>query len=427
MSTVVAPFVACDLDGFRVLRGRERDEEFMVVEREIRRLQAIQASRVRVVETSGSFGDDRFLSITAWVQGVTNCARPTASFVVRTGRLLADMPVLGVAAAAGAVGPDQLRLLGRLHANDRCRSQLPEFDQILTDAAMALTLRRFRQVCAHWEGYADPDGTHADHQASRQNRSIRFATDGAGFKLAVEGDALTGEMIREIVDAHEQAEYLTDVAERAAKYGANASEYPLARTAKQRQHDAFVNAIIKGAGTTTATGVAPVVNIVCTENVLKDAIREYLGATPNTPEDVPVSERFRLCETVSGAPVSNRDLAIAALLGHIRRVVVDSAGRVIDLGRRQRLFTGAAREAVLLAGNSCTWPGCDEHSYNLHIDHMSAWAQLKGSTSPHNGAPMCAKHNHAKHHSKITVKRDETGWHHYRPDGTEIAPRNGAP
>ena len=425
MSTTFVSFVPCDLDGFRVLRGQERDEEFMAVEREIRRLQAIQTSRVRVVETSGSYGDDQFLNITSWVQGVTNASRPTASAVVRTGRLSADMPILGAAVAAGTVGPDQLRLLGRLHANDRCRPQLPEFDQIMADAATTLTLRRFRQVCTHWEGYADPDGNHADHETSRKNRSIRFSTHGTGFGLQVEGDALTGEMIREIVDAHKQAEYLTDIADRAAKHGANAGEHPLARTGRQRRHDAFVNAIIKGSGTTESGGVSPVVNIVCTENVLQDAIREYLGATPATAQDVPVSARFRLCETVSGAPVSNRDLALAALIGHIRRVVVDSTGRVIDLGRRKRLFTGAAREAVLLTGNSCSWPGCDEHSYNLHIDHMSAWATLKGSTSPHNASPMCAKHNHAKQHSKTTVKRDETGWHHYRPDGTEIAPRPG--
>ena len=425
MSTTFASFAPCDLDGFRVLRGRQRDEEFMAVEREIRRLQAIQVSRVRVVETSGSFGDDQFLNVTSWVQGVTNAARPTAVGVVRTGRLLADMPILAAAVTSGAVGTDQLRLLGRLHANDRCRPQLPEFDQILTDAACLVTLRRFRQVCNHWEEYADPDGNHANHEASRKNRSVRFSQVGTGFILTVEGEALSGETIKEIVDAHAEAEYLIDIAERLAKYGANASEYPLARTGMQRRHDAFVNAIIKGAATTESGGVTPVVNIVCTENVLKNAIREYMGASPQTADDLPVSERFRLYETVSGAPVSNRDLAIAALIGHIRRVVVDSTGRVIDLGRRQRLYTGAAREAVLLAGNTCSWPGCDDHTYNLHIDHISAWARLKGSTSPHNAAPMCAKHNQAKEHTKITVKRDETGWHHYRAAGTEIAPRNG--
>ena len=261
MSIACALFVACGLDDFRVLRGRERDEEFLATEREIRRLQGVQACRVRVVETSGSFGDDQFLNITAWVQGVLNAARTTAAAVVRTGRLLADLPLLADAVVSGAVGPDQLRLLGRLHANDRCRPQLPEFDNILSDAARLLTLNQFRRVCTHWEEYADPDGNHADHEASRQNRSVRFAQVGTGFTLSAEGDALTGETLRTLVDAHAETEYLIDVADRLAKYAERANEHPLARTGTQRRFDAFVKLIINHTETTTeAGGVTPVVN-----------------------------------------------------------------------------------------------------------------------------------------------------------------------
>ena len=39
---------------------------------------------------------------------------------------------------------------------------------------------------------------------------------------------------------------------------------------------------------------------------------------------------------------------------------------------------------------------------------------------------MCGPHNRAKHTAKftVTVTGNHTGWHHHRPDGTEIAPRN---
>ena len=36
---------------------------------------------------------------------------------------------------------------------------------------------------------------------------------------------------------------------------------------------------------------------------------------------------------------------------------------------------------------------------------------------------MCPRCNRAKHASQITVRRDQTGWHYHRRDGTEIAPR----
>ena len=134
------------------------------------------------------------------------------------------------------------------------------------------------------------------------------------------------------------------------------------------------------------------------------------------------SHRFRICETTTGAPVNPRDLAIAALAGHIRRITIDPTGRITNLGRRQRLFTGAAREAILLMGPQCTYPGCNR-TIGLHIDHLQEWARNNGTTDITNGGPTCPQHNNAKHTNTTTVTRDETGWHHHRTDGTEIAPR----
>jgi hypothetical protein len=112
----------------------------------------------------------------------------------------------------------------------------------------------------------------------------------------------------------------------------------------------------------------------------------------------------------------------AALIGHIRRVVFDTAGVVIDLGRRKRLFTGGARDAVFLADRWCIWPGCDLRSGRCQTDHTQPWATSNGPTSPNNGGPACARHNRWKQHGYRT-QRDPTGnWHTYRPDGTEIGP-----
>ena len=134
-----------------------------------------------------------------------------------------------------------------------------------------------------------------------------------------------------------------------------------------------------------------------------------------------------MCQTASGAPVDPHDLVVAALIGRVRRVVTDKAGRVIDLGRTSRFFTGAAREAVLLSGDRCCWPGCEHRGEFIQIDHLTPFngpgGGGGGETNPLNGGPMCGTHNRKKHSGRFTVIRDETGWHHYRPDGTEIAPR----
>ena len=87
------------------------------------------------------------------------------------------------------------------------------------------------------------------------------------------------------------------------------------------------------------------------------------------------------------------------------------------LGRKQRLFTGSAREAALLQGTRCFWPGCGRP--RTHIDHTIDW-QHHGPTDPANAGPGCPRHNRHKNHG-YTVWRDEHGrWHTIRPDDTEI-------
>jgi hypothetical protein len=409
------------VDEFMFLSGQARDAAFMSTEREIRRLQALQAGRIRHTETTCGFVDDAFHSVISWLQAVTNVARGTASFRVGVARLLEDMPRLAAAVAEGRVGDDQLRLLVRLHTNDRCRPHLADSDALLTGHAASLTLRDFREVCQRWESWADPDGTQRDHELSHQNRSVKLSQTDAGFVLTAQGSAAAGEELDKIIRAHEQAEYETDIAERADLHGDQAHVFPLARTGRQRRFDAFQAVMLKGAATDQAGHVATTVNLVTTPENLNRVIRAYLGG--DTALDAP-SDRLRLCETVNGTPVSDRELLIAALTGQIRRVITDSAGRVIDLGRRQRLFTGAAREAVKLFGDRCCWPGCEHNLGDMHLDHLEAFA-TNGTTDPNNAAVMCPAHNQAKEHHKIRVKRDETGWHHYRRDGTEITPRDG--
>ena len=105
--------------------------------------------------------------------------------------------------------------------------------------------------------------------------------------------------------------------------------------------------------------------------------------------------------------------------GQVRRVVVDSAGVVINMGRRRRLFTGNAREAILLQSSRCVVAGCATPIHRCQADHLTEWGR-HGPTDGANGAPVCGRHNRLKN-SGYRVHRDDQGfWHTYRPDGTEI-------
>jgi hypothetical protein len=92
---------------------------------------------------------------------------------------------------------------------------------------------------------------------------------------------------------------------------------------------------------------------------------------------------------------------------------------VVEIGRRQRLFTGALREAVMLHSTRCIWPGCWRPTSQCQADHLLPHVN-DGPTCAANGGPLCGCHNRFKTRG-YTTHRDHHGhWHHYRPDGTEI-------
>jgi hypothetical protein len=281
-----------------------------------------------------------------------------------------------------------------------------------------LEYAEFDKVCQRWHAHADPDGTHRDHVEARAGRGITIRRHGAGFQMLIRGDAESGAVFEEILTEHAEAEFLTDVAVRAAEHGDDADNHPLARTAAHRLYDALHTALLKAAGTTDTTERLPLVVIHATQHVLSNGIRTLFGQ-PTIDEP---SERLRLCETASGAPVDPVHAAVAALIGRVQYIVSDPNGVPIKLGRKSRLFVGAARKAVLLMGDQCIRAACGIRGPSIQIDHLDPWT-MTGLTDADNGAAMCGPHNRDKHAYRITCKRDETGWHHYRPDGTEIAPR----
>src|SRR3546814_3940954 len=122
------------------------------------------------------------------------------------------------------------------------------------------------------------------------------------------------------------------------------------------------------------------------------------------------------------------DVLASALVGHVRRVVVDSRGTVTDLGARQRPFTGSARAAALLqallrspGGLGCLWPGCDAHGGCLQVDHRDP-ARNHGPTDVDNSDAYCGFHNRIKENGYRPERRPDGSWIIHRPDGAPITP-----
>jgi hypothetical protein len=135
-------------------------------------------------------------------------------------------------------------------------------------------------------------------------------------------------------------------------------------------------------------------------------------------DPTPLVSRLR-CETGDGVLLDPDTVMQVVLEGFVRFVIHDDEGLPIRWGRERRLFTGAAREAVMSLSHRCTNAGCRVRSSRCEADHRIPWSE-GGATDADNGGPRCRRHNRLRNHG-FTVHRDRHGhWHTYRPDGTEI-------
>ncbi len=237
------------------------------------------------------------------------------------------------------------------------------------------------------------------------------------------GTPLQAEEMRAIFDRYVEVEFERDRAERDRLHGPDAPSDLLHRTDAQRRFDALL-AMTRSSASAEGSPVAaaPVVlNIIADElTVRHDLALHGLAQIPDDSDRGDIDLRRR--ETADGTPLIPDDIVLAALDGHVRRVVRDSAGVVIDWGRKRRLFSGPAREAAMFSATGCTRPGCLVHRRFSQVDHLREWDD-GGRTDQNNAGPACQHDNRAKHALGIEVRRTPDGylnWH--RRDGTFIAP-----
>ncbi|MEM1335376.1 MAG: DUF222 domain-containing protein, partial [Actinomycetota bacterium] len=321
-------------------------------------------------------------------------------------RFLERAPQWKQAFADGLVAIAQVEAMARTAANPRIADVELDgvLDDLLADAQRDGHDEFVRKVRA-WERLIDHDGTRADHAALRGRRRVSLRPrENGGWRLTGTLDDLAGAEVAEVLAYFADAEWRTDqLLDR---------DDPRRRTSDQQHADALVAMANTAAVADPAIRRAnPTVNVLIDETSL-DAALHGDRVHPSAYRDVTV-------RTQRGQALHPDDVINAALVGHVRRVVYDSRGVVTDLGRRSRLFTGAARDAVMLTATSCVWAGCDRPVAWCDADHSQSWA-AHGATVPRNGAPLCRAHNLHKEHG-YRVHRDNTGtWHTHRPDGTEI-------
>ena len=121
--------------------------------------------------------------------------------------------------------------------------------------------------------------------------------------------------------------------------------------------------------------------------------------------------------TDSGENLSAATLRRMACDAEIIPTVLNSKGRVIDVGRRTRRVSEALRCVLIARDGGCVWPGCDAPPSRCDAHHIKHWAD-GGLTNADNLALLCHRHHILLHEGRHRLKRVDDAWVVLKPDGT---------
>ena len=414
---------------FERMEPEDRDSLFGFALREFYRALAVVLGLVDSSDRNGFYKEDGHRSNRAWIQAAGNTSGQDASWLVGLMRTLATMPYAAEDFADGALGLSQLGELVKLHRTPAVRARLGEGDEMLLGFARSMPFDDFRDAARHFREVVDPDGTDRRHRAADEGRNATTGVVGEEFFLNAHCGTAQGAEIAEILDRFTQAEFLADMDELRERCGENAPTIMLRRTHAQRRADALSKIFTTAA---TASGLVKpgeaIVNYVIDDQTFEETLAKMTGTWAG-PQDLfgdDLAKRVKdyRSETTTGIPIDPYVIVAAALNGRLRRIVVDSRGVPVNIGRVQRFFTGPLREVLQMLWKRCFQPGCDVPAGRCEIDHVIGFTLDGGETSACNGVPGCGCHNRWKHDHGYRVWLDPNGqWHTYRPNGTEIAPR----
>lgn len=334
---------------------------------------AAQVRSVGRLDVSRAWADDGSHSGAAWVAWHCGLSRARAGTVLKCARQLRTMPGVEAAMAAGRLTIDHIRLLAAAERADE--DAFAEDEARLIDAAERLLFSAFERVIRYWIYAHAADACEVDAASIHDQRRLDASRsiDGVVFVDAML-DPITGEIFLRELERLEQGLFEADWAEARERLGDAASAADLRRTPKQRRADALrLMAERSAAKPAGATEPRVLLHVVAgTESV------------------------ERMCELSSGTVVTPGQVLPELLWADVARVVFDGPSRVIDVGVRQRLFTGATRTAVERRDQHCQHPGCDVPAERCEIDHIVPY-EGGGLTMQCNGRCYCPFH-HRWHH-----------------------------
>ena len=314
--------------------------------------------------------------------------------LAKVGKQLEAMPQVKERLASGDITPDHAKALA--NAAEKVGPETVNSDPGLLEAADRMLPDSFNRHARRW---ADRRQIEAGIDFLERQKQAREA------KLWVEKETGLGvlmakiprpqyELVRQAVDYH----YLQLLRK-------DSDDPDGVRSPTQRLHDVLFELLtnrnadtgipiddMAGVRAKAATQLIIVANLDVIDGTNPDGVVDMLGVGPVPPE---ILETF------------TEDTQIAG-------VVYGKAGRILWLGRNQRLGNAAQRLAVAIRDRGCFQCGAPMHRCELH--HIQEWNRDGGRTDIDNLVAVCRKHHRQLEAENLKVVRT--------PDGYQTRPRD---
>ncbi|MFZ0530454.1 MAG: DUF222 domain-containing protein [Propionicimonas sp.] len=394
-------------DRLRLPTGAEQLRLLEVSLRVDARLQAWQQQLAARVEASAAAWQEHRASTTTWLAEAANLTPKEAARMIKAGQGLARFPIVGDAAAAGAVLPAQAEAITavlRLLPPEFPTDTVTHAQNLMVGFAGSHNSTELRRVTGHLLEVLSPDTADAleaarlerEQRAAIANRHLDFHGDGHGSVL-IRGSlpTVSAEQLIAIIDSYAAAE----------KRALDAID-PLAAPVSpaMRRADgllAMVHHHAQQALAPTNGGDRPRIVLTLSYDKLVQGCVDAGLVRPGEPI-APSAARRLLCDA------------------DVLPIVLGGPSEVLDAGRTQRLVTPAIRAALELRDGGCIFPGCDKPPHACHAHHIVPW-WAGGTTDLRNLVLVCPHH-----HGIVEPGHDPTAdrWRvRIRPDGVpEVLP-----
>lgn len=335
---------------------------------------AAQARRIVALDVMGA--SDGPVTTAALVAQRCRMPKQRAKLLLSIGRALRQMPETAEAFDAGAISVDHVRVLAA--AQRRCPEAFGKAEAELVEEARTLRFDVFRRRVQYFRQLADDEdegGAEREAQAVHARRSLHASRTFEDM-IRTDGwmDPVGGSIWLNELERLERIEFAADWREARERMGETATAADLRRTPAQRRHDAQVEMAKRSAA------------------MPPDARQgRYLLTVLVGYETM----RGRICELADGTVVTPGQVVPLLTNADVERAVFGPESRVIDLGRRARLFKGGTRRAVQLSELECSEESCDVRFERCEVDHIERW-EHGGPTDRANGRLRCPRHHEGR-------------------------------